>query len=489
MAHRIVIVGSGTAGVIAAGYLKRYWGDHVDITVVYDRHNPAIGVGESTTPVFFDFLNIMGLSFEDLVKNTGSTVKLGIKFKDWLGDGQSYFHNFTQISKEDHGIMAAKYAAKIAECSDVECEAVDRVITDSCLVPHTAYTGELNFAVHIDSYEFSRYIERVLGSSIRWVDGIVKNVCVNGEEIESIELEDGSVLTGDFFIDASGQARVLMGHLPVEWTDMGWYHPLNKAIPVWISNDPANIEPYTLAEATKHGWIWQIPLGHRYGAGFVYSDEFTTDKEADEAFDEWLSVNHGGREITNRRRIDFKPGHLDKNWCGNCLAIGLASGFVEPLESTSIHITIRQVEEFCMRYTLKNFKFDRDKYNQYIKDIWADTFDFIRFHYYTRRSDSNFWKHIAETTPNWIEDLHEKLEGDFINNWYFKQHLVFNRFNYCFVAEGLGLFNQESAQRYLHLRNLEHSGKSQFYQTVFESNSQAKIASSHSEFLRFLKSR
>jgi len=487
MPHRIVILGSGTAGAVAASYIKSYWGDAVEVTQIYDHNRPCIGVGESTTPHIFHFLQRVGLTFEDLVKGTSSTVKLGIRFKDWLGDGASYYHNFLQ-GEGRYDDMSSEFASEVAAGSDEGLTFQDWRVAEENMVPHSCYK-DANFAAHLDSQEFSRFVERWMGDSIRVIDGVVEHVSVEGGEIKSLRLADGSIVTADFFLDASGLARTLIGRLDGGWADRSDYLPVDRAIPNPVPHSKSTYEPYTLAEATRHGWIWQVPLQHRYGTGYVYSSKFTSDDEARADFSGWLERNHGVG-LTSDRLIEFGCGYYERPWSGNCLAVGLAAGFVEPLESTSIHITTMQLDHFCARYTLRNLKYDRDNYNRHFAAVWADTCDFIRFHYHTRRRDSPFWRHIADTTPEWLSDMAEKLSSDVVNKYHFRANLmVFSEINWCPVALGLGLCDRGAARRYLDLRGIAaHAERERSRKSVVRELDRA-VARDHGEFISFLRGR
>ena len=176
---------------------------------------------------------------------------------------------------------------------------------------------------------------------------------------------------------------------------MSKYLPIDRAIPQQIPFDFYDELPsYTLAEATDNGWIWRIPIGNRYGTGYLYSSKFTSDEEAREKYNDWL-VENFKTKLTSDRIIRYKPGYYEDYWMGNCLAVGLSSGFVEPLESTGIHIVIKQVQEFInYNYNLKNLNFNRKSANLINRDIYADVVNFVALHYNTNRTDSEFWKYV-----------------------------------------------------------------------------------------------
>ncbi|GIS09110.1 MAG: hypothetical protein CM15mP113_2400 [Pseudomonadota bacterium] len=179
-------------------------------------------------------------------------------------------------------------------------------------------------------------------------------------KIESIECKYNGIFDADYFIDASGFNTILFKHLNPKWNDMSKYLPIDRAIPQQITYDFKDELPsYTLAEATDNGWIWRIPIGNRYGTGYLYSSKFTSDEEAREKYNDWL-VENFDTELTSDRIIRYRPGHYGDYWRGNCFAVGLSSGFVEPLESTGIHIIIKQIKEFITyNSNLKNLEFNR----------------------------------------------------------------------------------------------------------------------------------
>ena len=199
-----------------------------------------------------------------------------------------------------------------------------------------------DYALHIITNDFGEYIRKNIENEVDFIDDIAEEINSDGKNIQSIKFKNSGEVTADFFIDSSGFNSVLLEKLNPEWNDIRDILPMDRAIPQQVPYDFKEVPSYTLAEARKHGWIWRIPVGDRFGTGYVYSSRFTTDEEAREDYNNWLQENFNVSLETDRI-IEYKPGYYEKNWIGNCMAIGLSSGFVEPLESTGIHIIIQQM--------------------------------------------------------------------------------------------------------------------------------------------------
>ena len=229
--------------------------------------------------------------------------------------------------------------------------------------------------------------------------------------------------------------------------------PIDRAIPQQITYDFKDELPYyTLAEATDNGWIWRIPIGDRYGTGYLYSSKFTSDEEAREKYNDWL-VENFDTELTSDRIIKYRPGYYEEYWMGNCLAVGLSSGFVEPLESTGIHIIIKQIQEFInYNFNLKNLEFNRKSANLINKNIYADVVNFVALHYNTNRTDSEFWKHIRDNKPDWVKDIDEKIREGSVDASIYRNNPLSSLWtldSYVQVTNGLKMISKESIQNHL----------------------------------------
>ena len=458
---KFVIVGSGSAGLIAASMIKTYWKDKVDITVIHDKRQGSIAVGESTTPAINAFLTFCGIPEKDLIRDLDVTIKLGINFKNWIPDTE-YFHGFGQITGQNgwNKLRSSDPSATYSILNDVYSGG--SLYNEPMTKVPTNIFDNFSHALHIDTRQFTDYLYEKLNGDIKFVDDVVTRVRVNTEctKIESIECKYNGVFDADYFIDASGFNTILFKHLNPRWNDISKYLPIDRAIPQQVPYNFKNELPsYTLAEATDNGWIWRIPIGDRYGTGYLYSSKFTSDEEAREKYNDWL-VENFDTKLTSDRIIRYRPGYYEDYWMGNCLAVGLSSGFVEPLESTGLHIVITQVLNF-IRYnsSLKSLEFDKKSVNKISRDFYIDTINFVCLHYNTNRTDSEFWKYITENKLDWVKDVEQKCKEDFLDITFFRNnptHNIWPLESYISVAQGLNMFSKDGIQNYL---NSKSNGK------------------------------
>lgn len=445
---KIVILGAGSSGLIAATMIKRRWKGRVQVSVYYDSSKKNIGVGESTTPIVDMFVKqYLRVPIEKLIKETDTTVKLGISFKNWI-EGTEYFHGFPELSFDVDEFSSATYSMLNGtyEGGILHSKATD-------LVP--SYFFRYIHALHIDTQEFSQYIQDNIRHEVDFIDDIAEEINSDGKNIQSIKFKNSGEVTADFFIDASGFSSVLLEKLNPEWNDIRDMLPMDRAIPQQIPYDFKEVPSYTLAEARKHGWIWRIPVGDRFGTGYVYSSRFTTDEEAREDYNQWLQENFNVSLETDRI-INYKPGYYKDNWIGNCMAVGLSSGFIEPLESTGLHIVINQMVSFIdQNPTLKNLSFNRRESNKTNKLLYEEIVDFICLHYNTNRTDSKFWQYMTENKSEWVKMFDEKCRNEFLQT-----ANITTKFwdveSYIQVANGLKMFNTDSIKEYvMSLENYE----------------------------------
>lgn len=439
--HRIVVVGGGTAGAIAASYVKQCWGDEVEVVLIYDHSKPNIGIGESLTPQIYTYLRYVGISREELIQNVKATVKLGIKFKNWLGDGSEYYHAFG----EDNAVsVISKYNLEAAwdianGTYDQDC-CYQKDFFDHCKIP---LNTNANQSVHIDGQLFSKFVIEKFADRLTIYDDKVKAVVKksNSQEIDYIVLEKHGKLQGDFFIDSSGFAKVLFSQLDNEWIDKSDWCPIDSCIPNPVFLQHETLPVCTTAEASQDGWILNVPLQHRWGTGYLFSSKFTSNQTAIDRFSQWVK-NKFGQELTNDRVMNFTSGYWKKQWVGNCISIGLSSGFSEPLEATNIHQAVYQMRKFCRSYNFKNFAYDAAEYNRAMQQFYDRIYLFIRFCYSTGRQDSDFWKYITANTPEEITMIEEKISEDFLDDFSMEPD-IFDYTNFTKIAYGLKKINTE----------------------------------------------
>jgi tryptophan halogenase len=442
---KFIILGSGTTGLIAAGMIKRYWGDKVQISLYYDAKKKNIAVGESTTPIVHLFLNAMGLTTADLIRDLNVTVKLRINFKDWIPNTE-YFHGFQEVDFWGECDNSSAIYSLPNDCYDGGFLYNEATTT----LPKEQF--EYTHALHIDTQDFSNYMFEKLSNEIDFIDDVAEKVYIKDNKIESIDFKNSGNVTADFYIDCSGFNSLLIKNLETSWTDITDYLPIDRAIPQQIPYDFEEVPSYTLAEATDNGWIWQIPIGNRYGTGYLYSSRFTSDEEAREKYNAWL-LERFGVELKTDRIIHYKPGYYDQAWIGNCLSLGLSSGFIEPLESTGIHIIVKQLYDFIsLNSNLTFLEHNRKRFNEMNLKTYEAIVDFICLHYNTNRTDSDFWKYMTDNKKEWVKDLDEKCRNEFLDVISLGDNSI--KFfwpldSFIQVANGLQMFNKKLIIQYL----------------------------------------
>ena len=469
MTYKICIVGGGTAGWMTAAYLKSTYGDLIDIEIVYDHSQPNIGVGESTTPTILMFLEKIGISYKDLISNIGSTLKLGIRFKNWTNTDSEYWHPFNFFSFDanvtDSNVLAA-YETAIE--TDLNAECYPPNFMNSGNVPINNNLEPLgNFALHIDGDKFSKFIKSKFENSVRVIDDIVEEIIFD-QEIKEIILKSKKKIKADLYIDCTGLSRLLISKVGNTWKDINDFPLMNRSIPIQIKEYPDLSQTYTLAEAHEFGWLWKIPLQERYGIGYNYNSNYLSDEQAIEAFQKILqdtNIPYNGAF----RIIKYNPGYFTEPWKSNVLSIGLSSGFIEPLEATAIHMICNQLMHFVRHNNFFDSKFNKDTYNKKMSKMYEQTFEFVELHYYGNRTDSEFWKNIATKKNKKMLEFIEKTNSSFINASdvlvdfdRIQGSMIFGLTGYTRIMLGLKLLNTSSAKHFLKISDLEGLGKQIF---------------------------
>ena len=461
-APHFVIVGGGTAGWIAAFIFQdsaRRSGLNARISVVESSKIPTVGVGEASTAAFRVFLQHFGINEFEFFRETGATFKLGIRHQDWRREGYTYYGPVD----DPHQVVAPPPGAP-SDYLNVYSVSAGRKVQDMHLfgpllerkkAPYAKKAdgsliplGPFHYAFHFDQALVGKFL-KARSAGIAIVDAIVAGVERDAEtgHIAALVLDDGQKLAGDFFVDATGfRKQLIVRELNAPWLSYAKELPVNRALPFWLDIKPGEeIANYTLAWAQEAGWMWQIPTQTRYGCGYVYSDEFKTPEEAKQEVERVL-----GREIDTRGDIRFQIGRLEKAWIGNCLAVGLASSFLEPLESTSIHGTIVQMMLFAGRY-LKNpaemTEADRDDYNARVGRQVDDFRTFVNTHYVVERDDTPFWRKVRaerlhpetkERLAHWHTEMPRR---EHFNDFLFGLPHIETQLHYP-VLDGLGLLQR-----------------------------------------------
>ena len=393
----IVIAGGGTAGWMAAAALVKLIGKTINITLVESDDIGTVGVGEATIPPIRTFHKLLAIDEQAFMKATQASFKLGISFENWGNESTSYIHSFGMTGKE---CWAGEFHHFWLQGKKID---IHSPFGDYCYELQAAKAGKfafnqqnpINYAYHMDAIRYAQFLRDLstpLG--VKRIEGKIQQVNKNKETgfIESLTLDSGEHIQGDFFIDCTGFKGLLIEQaLHTGYEDWSHLLPCDSAVAVQTSATTQAIAPFTRSIAHKSGWQWCIPLQSRVGNGLVYCSRYIDDEHAKTQ----LLNNIEGKTLTEPRFIKFKTGRRRKGWNKNCLALGLASGFLEPLESTSIHLIMSGIIRF-----MRLFPFDGittqaiDEYNKQLKSEIENIRDFIVLHYkVTQRDDSDFWQH------------------------------------------------------------------------------------------------
>mgnify|MGYP003385014087 FL=1 len=414
----IVIVGGGTAGWMTASLLVKTLGKALNITLIESDKIGIVGVGEATIPPIVNFNSAIGIDEKAFIKETQGTIKLGIEFNNWYQDGDSYMHAFGNIGKKFPFCDFHHFWLRAQQDKSACNQPIDNPNADSADIDSKSFWGfSLNYqaakqhkfapirnipntnlpgiahAYHFDAGLYAKLLRtHATNMGVKRIEGTITNVIQNNDSgfIESVLLENDSCINGDLFIDCSGLAALLIEKtLSTGYEDYSHWLPCDRAIAVPCEK-VVPIEPYTRSTAHKAGWQWRIPLQHRTGNGLVYSSKYMTDDEAKEL----LLNNIDGKPLAEPRVIPFKTGRRRKQWHKSVIAIGLSSGFFEPLESTNIHL-IQTAAIRLMKFFPHNGiqQEEVDEFNRQSKVELEGIRDFIILHYkLNNRGDSDFWR-------------------------------------------------------------------------------------------------
>jgi len=446
--QKIVILGGGTAGFLAAVFCKKT-DPAADVKLVKSSEIPSIGVGEGSTPQLLSFLESIGISKHLFFAYADATVKNGILFANWNGDGKSYFHPFAHnlIDYSINNVFVngcfdqyIKNAINADEPIGVYSygEALSKV--------NKVDPNRLTGSIHFDAGKTATLLERMavsLGVQVIQSTYVDAELDENGY-ISNLLLSDGKKMRCDFVIDASGLARELIGkRYQQRWISFSDSLPMKKAIPFWLSPE-TETKPYTTSTALDYGWMWKIPTQSRIGAGYVFDSDFTSVEAAALEVETVL-----GHPIEVRKEIDFSPGLFENVWVKNCVAVGLASSFVEPLEATSIAVTCQQLERLRFNFfDLKNaHPHVVDSFNKSFRSGMEEIEAFLYLHYVTKRKSSEFWADFLKNNkmPTLLESVFDAVKSGqmfWFSHQDFSSFMAFPQISYLFVAAGLGLIEQ-----------------------------------------------
>jgi tryptophan 7-halogenase len=448
--RKIIIVGGGTAGWMAAAALSRIKaGRDVDILLVESEQIGTVGVGEATIPPFLDFNKLLEVDEREMLAAVQGSFKLGIQFVNWGKLGDSYIHPFGNYGYQMEGISFHHVWHKFRQSGDQRPIQVFNMETMAAHFGRFARTEDyqredlppVNYAYHIDAGRYARFLRDYAEKrGVTRKEGKVADVAVNGENgfVQSITLDDGTLYEGDLFIDCSGFRGLLIEQtLKTGYEDWTHYLPCDRAVALpCLREDGSPPPPYTRATAHSAGWQWQVPLQHRNGNGHVYCSQYMSDDEAHDI----LVKNIAGKPGADPNYLRFTTGRRKKFWNKNVVALGLSAGFMEPLESTSIHLINTGINKLIALISLDGItQAQEDAFNRLTGKEYARIRDFLILHYNsTTRSDSEFWNY-CRTMPV-PDSLTEKVELFRMNGQIFREDdELFTETSWAAVMMGQGI--------------------------------------------------
>ncbi|KXI28806.1 tryptophan halogenase family protein [Paraglaciecola hydrolytica] len=449
--YQLVIVGGGTAGwMFATAASHLYSAKQLQIILIESEQIGSVGVGEATLPQLQEFNKFVGIDEQDMMQKTNATVKLGIKFDDWGSIGNSYVHPFGQygnkakgnniyqqwaLANQDSAFLSLpqlSYAIQLCLNNKFELPAQDP----------NQIKSTYSYAYHFDATLYAQYLRSISEQfGVTRIEGMIQTVSnhVQSGDIKSVTLKDGQVISGDFFIDCSGFRSLLLGdNLQTEFEDWSKWLICDRAIAA-PTEKLKTIPNYTLSTAKEAGWQWKIPLQHRTGNGYVYCSDMINEQAAMDS----LLTNIEGKPLSDPKVLKFKAGRYAKTWNKNCVGIGLASGFLEPLESTSIYLIQTAITSFLRLFPLNNKEVIANEFNRNIDNEYDRIRDFLILHYHqNQRNDSELWRYCQNMSVP--DSLKEKMtlfeQRGYIDTY---KYGLFNHGSWLSVLHGQGLRPKE----------------------------------------------
>jgi tryptophan halogenase len=504
----IVVVGGGTAGWLTALYAKKVYPND-NVTLVESEEIGILGAGEGTTPHLISFFDFLEISFSDLVKNCNATVKNGIKFTNWSEDNGYFFHPFSSEcpASNDYNYSLKLYLEQDTGFSHIYSSQFDHKLDDYSFVqkisnnfcvpfvrnnivnvnnPIQKFDNFASWSLHFDARTLAQYLRKIGESrSIVRIEGIVKKIETDENEYINKLLVNDKYIDVDFVFDCSGFKRLIIGNFyNSEWKSHSDYLPAKKAIPFFLPTEK-EMPPYTEAIAMDYGWMWKIPLQHRYGCGYVFDSNFVSDQDAKKEIDEYL-----GFEVESPKTFSFNAGCYKDIWINNCLAVGLSSGFIEPLEATSLmqlENTLRMF--FSFNVNLKNKdKTMKDSINSFYLNQTQQIVDFLYLHYVTKKTNTDFWKYFKfnNKMPFFIDYLFNIINERPINsNDFYEKETVFNFVSYFYVLVGNKIITDKHLKKYLFSMKIDHT--KEYFNILENQKNVVPLMCKHNEFLKELK--
>jgi len=504
---KIVVVGGGTAGWMSALMVNKTHPE-VDVTLIESKEIGILGAGEGSTPFLYQFFKYLGVSLSDVVSNCDATIKYGIKFTNWNNDGEFYYHGFGSEEKGlsfqpivtpyqyispyvsasiflNDGIKEIDFVEKVSEKNKVPFIFKKKQGKDVIL----DYENIGPISIHFNATKLAQRLKEIgLSRGINVVESTIKDVSLDKDKyVTGMVLENDDVVLCDFVFDCSGFHKLIIDKVfNSKWKSYKDFLPVDSAVPFFIDVEES-LPAYTEAIAMKYGWMWKIPLQNRFGCGYVYDSSLISEEEAVKEIENFLGY------VPNYPRKDkggfkFSAGSYEKTWINNCVAMGLAANFVEPLEATSLWVTatsLAQLFSYPNCLTTKSDKI-KDEFNRRVLERNDEVSQFIYFHYMSLRDDTEFWKKFSyEGAPQKLKDRIDIWNDRLPSTFDSSDHLASN--SWLTVGIVQGNINKNIAKEYI--ENSENFTKAlkKYKGWVNYQEQKASQCVDHREFLEALK--
>lgn len=503
----VIVVGGGTAGWLTALFINKTFPD-LKVTLIESKEIGILGAGEGSTPHLINFLDILNIPVSDLITHCDATIKNGIKFTNWNNDNSFYYHPF-QVNKTipisteyffSHEVntdplmvssiylngnpKSIDFIEKVSEINKVPFIYNTRKESNKILDYHALSF----FSIHFNATKLANRLKQIgIDRGINVIEKTISDVVLNDiQYIESFTFDDNTKIDCDFVFDCSGFHRLIIGKtFKSNWKSYKEFLPVDSAVPFFIKMDE-DIPPYTEAIAMKYGWIWKIPLQTRYGCGYVYDSSLVSEENIVKEIEEYLGFEPEYPR-KNKGSFKFSAGGYEEPWINNCVAIGLSSNFIEPLEATSIWVSISSLKKILtgVEWIYANNQKIRDDFNKHVNDMNSEIVNFIYFHYMSNRKDTKFWEKF--TYNNAPDSLKNKLDI-----WKFRFPNIFETNNawgstgWLIIGSNIKVLNNKLASLYIknsvHYKNILDQ-----YENLINIQENFKTqCSDHRNFLEYL---
>lgn len=468
---KFTVVGSGTAGWLTALYLHKYY-PFTKIQVISSSDIGILGAGEGTTPNVMDLLTRLDIPLQDLFKYADATVKNGIKFTNWNGDDTSYFHGFANnnnfnpfyfknttqnalpgIVLEQIGLEKNIDDVQIEKtmCEHGHVKYVTNTVVDNKMNNPIEHFNKIGaHSIHFNAAKLAEYLKSVaIARGVKYIDEEVTDFKLDENEyITAVVTKSGEEYKSSFVFDCSGFKKLIIGGLyKSEWISYADSLPMKKAIGFFTELGEGEIPTYTEAIAMDYGWAWKIPVQERFGCGYVFDSDYISDEEAKREI-----ISKFGENVTFGKTFNFEAGSFKTPWVKNCIAIGLSSGFIEPLEATSIMIQAIALDNYIDNNigAIGKNQYYIDRYNERMQIVNSENMEFIYAHYLSKREDTPFWKEFNQKNkmPERVKEFKDLCEVTMPDELFItakNSQVIYGMQSWYSILAGIKFFNPEIA--------------------------------------------